>query len=104
MRGTTSPFSPLEIRRSATTDYADIFTPAAIDALAEVQQTVVLFDQSHSNAYSLPEIDPLTNAIMTLGGDVRSLESGADFEYELKLANALVLIAPVFPSLRPLSY
>jgi len=30
------PFSPLEIRRSATTDYADIFTPAAIDALHAV--------------------------------------------------------------------
>jgi len=30
------PFSPLEIRRSATTDYADIFTPVAIDALHAV--------------------------------------------------------------------
>jgi malate synthase len=30
------PFSPLEIRRSATTDYADIFTPAAIAALHAV--------------------------------------------------------------------
>ena len=69
-------------------------TPVAIEALAEVQQTIVLFDQSHSNSYSLPEVDPLTNAIMTLGGDVRSLEAGDDFEQELKLANALVLIAP----------
>ncbi len=30
------PFSPLAIRRSATTDYADIFTPAAIAALHAV--------------------------------------------------------------------
>ena len=69
-------------------------TPFTIEAKAESQRLVVLFDDAHNNLFSMPEIDPLTNAIITLGGDVKVLEDKNDLRDSLKEVNALVLIAP----------
>lgn len=79
---------------SFTIPQPNLSTPRAIESQSQSQKLIVLFDQAHSNLFSLPEIDPLTNAIIAMGGDVKVLDDKYDLQGKLKEVNALVLIAP----------
>lgn len=79
---------------SFTIPQPNLSTPLAIASKAESQKLVVLFDKAHNNLFSLPEIDPLTNAIIAMGGDVKVLEDKYDLQRKLKEVNAFVSIAP----------
>jgi hypothetical protein len=69
-------------------------TLAAPENVKNTQRRTVLVDFSHTNRFSLSEIDPLTNAILQMGANIQIDRDGKDFISKLQDANAYIIIAP----------
>ena len=72
-----------------------IATPAEINYEPEMDKKVILFDQAHTNQYTLAEVDSLRNQLIARGAEVAILEPKGYFSEMLNKADAFVVITPV---------
>ena len=72
-----------------------IATPAEINYEPEMDKKVILFDQAHTNQYTLAEVDSLRNQLIAKGAEVAILEPKGYFSETLNKADAFVVITPV---------
>ncbi|HEY60738.1 MAG TPA: DUF4350 domain-containing protein [Anaerolineae bacterium] len=72
----------------------EIATPFAVSAGNKNENITILFDQSHTNRFSLPQIDALTSSLLWQGAEIAILENGESLSENLKSAVAFVIIAP----------
>jgi hypothetical protein len=111
-RGLYRPSEPIELPAFAefTPPQPPIAAPDEPIEAVEPESTagqaarppVVLFDQSHSNRFSLAELRSLTAALAERGARVEVLDSSSMFdelglEGRLKYASAFVVVAPSLP-------
>jgi hypothetical protein len=72
-----------------------IATPAEINYEPVMEKKVILFDQAHTNQYTLAEVDSLRNQLIARGAEVAILEPKGYFSEMLNKADAFVVITPV---------
>lgn len=69
-------------------------TPVALETTKSDLRKTILVDLSHTNRFSLAEIDPLTNALILMGANLQIDRDGKDLYKKLQDANAYIIIAP----------
>ena len=69
-------------------------TLVPVEAKIKSQKNQVVFDLAHTNRFSMSEIEALTNALIVKGAEIESIANAKDLADSLRMANALVIIAP----------